>query len=854
MKNTSIFQKLLPHLIALACFLAASVIYFSPQVSGKVIQAHDTNSYLASSKELRDFKKDEGEITLWTNSMFGGMPTYQISAGQPTNVLKYVEKTSNLFIPRPIGYFFAMMLGFYALMVLLGVNPWLSIIGAIAFSLTTNNLVLFGAGHMTKLRTFAYFGVILAGVILAFRKQYLRGGILFALGLGINLYANHIQMTYYFFLFLGLYGLMELFHHYKSKDMPSFGKAVLYLSIGGLVAIGSSASGLLTTYEYSKDTMRGKPILEKEKNAQETSSNTEGLDLDYAMVYSNGWLDLFSSFIPGVVGGAGGEKISKKAKSAKYFKGKAPLYWGAVGKQSSTGGPVYFGAAMFFLFFLGLLVVKGPLKWGIGAGVVLTMLLSLGDSFLGFNQLIFDYLPLYNKFRTPNSVLAITSFLVPVLGTLAVSEILKGNTSKKELLKSLYISTGVIGGICLFFAVLGGSFFDFTYGIRDKAYEAYPDVLTALKSDRRALMQSDSLRSLLFVVVAAGLLWAFLTDKIKTNILLIGLAVITFADLWGVGKRYLGNDSFQVVKTSNPFANPRPVDTKILADKTQSYRVHDLSRGFGSSINSAMASYYHKTVGGYHPAKLQRIQDLIERHIGPESSALTRAFEANAGAAQAAQIMRSTNVLNMLNTKYVIKDANVYVENPSAFGNAWFVENTKSVPNANEEINSLRGTDLRRTAVVHQEFNDYINGMNIQKNGNIVLQTYKPNRMTYQSNSTSEQLAVFSEMWYGPDKGWQAYIDGQPVDHIRTNYALRALKVPAGQHTIEFEFNPKKYNIGKMITLVCSLIILAGLLWLIYNSFQPSLNNDPEVEERQPKVIEKKAPVKKTVSKKKKKK
>lgn len=861
MNNSSIFQKALPHIVALVSFLLISCIYFSPQLNGKVVQAGDTVSHKGMSQEIRDHYEKTGEKTLWTNAMFGGMPTYQINSSQPSNVLKYVERLSQLFIARPIGYFVAMMIGFYITLILLGVNSWLSIIGAIAFSMTTNNLVLFGAGHMTKIRTFAYFGFIFAGIVLAFRKKYLLGGIIFALGLGVNLYANHVQMTYYFFLALSIYGIIEMVQHIQRGEANAFGKAVLYLGIGGLMAVASSASGLWTTYEYSKDTMRGKPILAKEANVSTTSSNTEGLDKDYAMRYSNGWLDLASSFIPGVVGGGGGEPVSETSAFAKEIKKRggsvrnlrAPLYWGSVGKQVSTAGPVYFGAGIFFLFILGMFVVKGSIKWGIGAGVLLTMLLSLGDNFWAFNGLFFDYFPMYNKFRTPNSVLAITSFLVPLLGILAVSEILKGKTSKKELIKSLYMALGIMGGICLFFALLGSSFFEFTSPLRDGNYVSnYGMNLAALKADRASLMQSDSLRSLAIILGTAGLLWAYLTDKLKQNFLLAGIALITVGDLWTVGKRYLDSDKFVAKKSYESYKKPRVADTEILKDKSLSYRVFDFTIDVW---NSSSTSYFHKTIGGYHPAKLQRYQDLIERHIQPETSALRNGLSKAKSLADIAPLMARMPVLNMLNSKFFIANPEgAPIRNTNALGNVWFVNDYQVVITPNDEINKLKGLNTGSTAIIHQEFNDYLGGLNIQKNGTITLTSYAPNKLVYTSNTTSEQLAVFSEIWYGPNKGWQAYIDGEPVDHIRANYALRAMKIPAGQHTIEFKFDPKAYSIGKMITLVFSLAILGAFLWLMYSSFQNASKNGAFVSETQPKVATKKTPIKKTQSKKRKKK
>ena len=576
------------------------------------------------------------------------------------------------------------------------------------------------------------------------------------------------------------------------------------------------------------------------------------------MQYSNGWLDLVSSFIPGAAGGSAGEPVDKTAKSARVFRPqngvtRAPLYWGSVGKRSSTAGPVYFGAVMFFLFILGMFVVKDSIKWGIGAGVLLTMLLSLGDNFEFFNRLVFDYFPMYNKFRTPNSILAVTSFLVPVLGTLAVSDILKGKTNRDDLLRGLYIATGIMGTLCLFYAFAGTSFFTFTNELRDGRYEK--PILDALIADRASLMQSDALRSLALILMTAGLLWAFLKGKISQSVLLVGIAAFTVLDLWTVGKRYLGADKFVQQKQYESYKTPRPVDTQILSDKDPNFRVHDFTI---DAFNSSRISYFHKTIGGYHPAKLQRFEDLKIRHIQVEDNALRKGLQSARSVADITPLFSSTPVFNMLNAKYFVGNPDsAPIKNPSALGNAWFVNNFKVVNNANDEINGLKGFNPSTTAIIHQEFNDYVNGYNVQKNGTINLTTYTPNHLTYQTNSTSDQLAVFSEIWYGPNKGWQAYIDNEPVEHIRANYALRALKIPSGQHTVEFKFNPSKYSIGKMITLVFSLIILAGFLWMIVKSLLPIINNEgtPVVnEERKVAETKKKTPLKKTTSKKKKKK
>ena len=552
------------------------------------------------------------------------------------------------------------------------------------------------------------------------------------------------------------------------------------------------------------------------------------------------------------MGGGGAEPVPSNSAYAKEIKRsggntknlKLPLYWGSVGKTVSTAGPIYFGAAVFFFFLLGMLIVKEPIKWGIGGGVLLTMLLSLGDNFEFFNRIFFDYFPLYSKFRTPNSILAITAFLVPVLGTLAISEIVSGKTKKEELLKPLYIATGVLAAICLFFALAGGSFFDFTYAGRDANYVSnYKMNLDLLKADRAALMQSDSLRSLGIILVSAGLIWAFLTNKIKQNILLVGLAVITIGDLWSVGKRYLNEDNFTNKKKYEVYKKPRPVDTQILSDKDLHYRVHDFTI---NAFNSSSTSYFHNMIGGYHPAKLQRIQDLIERNISSEDNLLRKGFSSPASN----ELFGNIPAFNMLNTKYFIGNPDAApIRNPRAMGNAWFVDQVQMVETPNAEIDALKGLDVASTAIVHQEFSDYVNGLNFSKNGSIKLTKYQPNHMTYESNATSDQLALFSEVWYGPNKGWQAYIDGNAVDHIRANYILRGLKVPAGQHKIEFVFAPKSYSIGKIITLICSLAIVLAFLWFAYTSMMKLKEEDTLVG----KVEAKNKELKKTTSKKKKK-
>jgi len=803
-------SKALPHGLAIIIFLILNSIYFSPQLEGKKVRQGDIISFEGASKELRDHKNATGESAMWTNSMFSGMPAYQISSPAKGNKISEVEKLTHLYIPRPIGYFVAAMFCFYLMLVVFGVNPWVGILAAMAFGFTTNNFVLFEAGHATKIRSLIFFAPIVLGVLLSFKKRYLFGGIVFALGMALNLNANHFQMTYYLALCLLIYLILQLVHDIKTKNVMSFVKASLVLLVGLLLAVGSSASRIWTTYEYSKDTMRGNPILAVENNSKSTgSSSVKGLDWDYAMMWSNGSMDVLSSFIPGIVGGGSSEPVSKdsrfytelKKRGARLGENpKAPLYWGEL---PFTSGPTYFGATMVFLFILGALLVRGRFKWWIVSAIILTILMSFGKHF-GLNRLLFDYLPMLNKFRSPNSVLTVTSFFIPILGAIALSNILKGEYEKEFLLKKLKLATMICGGLALFFVVLGPSMFDFS-SAGDSRY-AQAGLVDSLLADRATLMRGDSFRSLLLVLVVAGLIWAFVQKKLKQTAFILAMGAAIVFDLWGVGKRYLDKESFVSKRQYSANFKPRKVDNEILRDKDPHYRVLDLSV---NTFNSSSSSYYHKTIGGYHAAKLQRYQDIIDYYIS----------------------RGNTGILNMLNTKYIITKDQQVQRNPQSFGNAWFVNNLQSVNTPNEEIDAIGKMDLRTTAVIlDDEFNNYSKGFVGGANGSISLSSYAPDELSYKSIGDAEQFVVFSEIWYGPNKGWQAYIDNEKVDHVRVNYILRGIRVPAGSHNITFKFEPGNYYLGETISFICSLlIILLFIGYLVYSNFAQK-NKESDVE------------------------
>jgi hypothetical protein len=827
---TEILKKIGPHIAAILIFLIATAVYFSPQLQGKAIRTGDITQYRGMSKEMTDFKKETGKTTLWTNAMFGGMPTYQISSVRSGNGLRIVDKVVKLWMSRPIGLFFSAMICFYILMISIGANPWLGVLGGIAWGFTTNNFILFEAGHMSKLGSLFYLPLMAAGVLLAFRKrQYLWGGLAFGIGTGLNLLANHIQMTYYLLLTLLIFGVAQLIFSYRKGEMQHFLKAAAFVIAGGLLAGGTAFSNLWITYDYAKSTTRGTPILQQAESAQSAQSNSEvdGLTWNYAMDYSMGYLDLFSTLIPRVIGGSNSEVLGSDSALRRFYAQRgqrlpdnfsAPSYWGSL----KATGPNYFGAGVFLFFIMGIFLVKGPVKYWLSLGVLLTVMLSLGKNLEWFNSFLFDYFPLFNKFRTPNSVLSVTAFLVPFLGILGINELLKDDINKKKVLSALYISAGILGAICLFFLFMGPSMFDFS-GLNDNFYETqYGINIAALIADRKAFMTGDATRSLIFVLLSGGLIWAFIQKYINKNVFLIALSLITVFDLWQVGRRYLTPDDFVSKSNVTNAFQARPVDQQIMADPDPNYRVHDLTIDVW---NSAQASYFHKTIGGYHAAKLQRYQDVIERYLSRNDQ----------------------NILNMLNAKYfIVPDQNGQPTaqlNQNALGNAWFVSTIKMVNSANEEIDGLANFAPATEAIVHQEFADYIQGLNPDGSGSIQLTQYEPNYLTYTSNSTSDQLAVFSEIWYGPNKGWQAYIDGKPVDHIRVNYILRALKIPAGQHTVEFKFEPRAYAIGTAVSAASSILLLAAAAFMAFKEVT-RIRKEASTSQPAPKPTQK-APVKK---------
>lgn len=788
-------------------FLLLSVAYMAPMLEGKVINQPDIQHFKGMAKELQDYREKTGEEAIWTNSMFSGMPGYLISVLYKTNLAQNIHNIIvRLF--HPAAAVFLYMLGFYILLLSLGIDRWKSTVGAIAFGLSSYFLIILAAGHNSKAYAIGYLPIVVAGVITVFRGKYIPGAILFALGLSLEILAGHLQITYYGLLLLAIFGIVELIYAIKEKALPHFGKAVLYLLAGTIIGVGMNFSRLYTTWEYSKETIRGPSEL-----TVNSQNKTTGLDKDYVVQWSYGIDETFTLLIPNFKGGAtqinaGVDSESFRALQQRGIQNPRQVVQSIVmyhGDQPSTAGPVYVGAIIVFLFILGLFIVKGRYKWWLLSATVVSIVLSWGGNVMGLTSFLLDYLPMYNKFRAPSMTLVIAELTMPLLGIMALHEVLTGKVDKKEWLNALKWSTIVTGGLALIFAVAPGINGDFSS--RYDSMLKLPDWLVdAAVADRKAALRSDAFRSFIFIALAAGLLYFWHLKKVKTNMVVASLAVLVLIDLWTVDKRYLNNDNFVSKREfRNPFPET-PADKAILQDKDLYYRVLPLQ---GDAFQDARTSYYHKSIGGYSAAKLRRYQEIIDHHLLPEMQKLATGLQAGG---RADSVFGMLPVLNMLNARYVIYDVNnMPLRNPQAMGNAWFVNDYRIVKNADEEIEALKIFNPHREAVIDRRFENYVSGKSFQKDetGSVVLTEYQPNYLKYSAKAKSEQLAVFSDIYY--DKGWNAYIDGKEVPHFRVNYVLRALTIPAGEHTVEFKFHPKSYYTGNKVSLASSLLLLLAI-------------------------------------------
>ena len=820
-------KKFLPDLIAILAFIVISFIYFFPAITeDRILFQHDTVAGAGAGQEAKEYYERTGERTRWTNALFGGMPTYQMSPSyDSTEPLTFVQKVYHLFLPNYVWLTFIMMLGFYILLRAFGIPAWLAGLGGIIWGFSSYFFILIAAGHIWKFITLAYIPPTIAGIVLAYRKKYLLGGIITALFMAMQILSNHVQMTYYF-LFVILFMVGAFFEDaWRKKELPQFFKATGVLIVAGLIGVSINLSNLYHTYEYSKETMRGKSELKYEGAAAKQTSS--GLNRDYITQWSYGIGETFSLLVPNVKGGAS----VPLSRSEKAMEKANPMYSSLYsqltqyfGDPPMTSGPVYVGAFVLMLFILGCFIVKGPMKWALLGATIFSILLSWGKNFMGLTDFFIDYIPMYNKFRAVSSILVIAEFTIPLLAILTLKEILTKPELLKEKLKYIYISFGLTGGLALLFAIAPRLFFP-TY-IPGNEMAALQNALPAdqlspiianLEEMRVHLFTSDAWRSFFIVTIGTLLLLAYNAKKLKATWTVAAIALLCLGDMWSVNKRYLYDEQFIPKSEQTATFRKTQTDELILQDPSLDYRVLNFA---GNTFEENNTSYWHKSVGGYHAAKLRRYQEMIDHHIAKEMQAAYQEV-ATAGGQMDSVNSAKFPVLNMLNTKYFIFPAGqqgqtVPIENPYTFGNAWFIDKIQYVNNANEEIDAIGQVDLQQTAIVDSKFKEALKGVNEgykDSLSTIRLTSYEPNQLVYETSSPQDGIVVFSEIYY---PGWTATIDGKPADIARADYILRAMNVPAGKHTIEMRFDPQSLHITEGIAYGAMALLLVGVIILIW--------------------------------------
>lgn len=818
------FKKLLPDLVVILFFAVIAFLYFFPAVTeGRILAQHDAVAGIGSGREMQEYLEKTGERTRWTNSIFGGMPTYQMAPSyDSTNTLGFIQQVYHLFLPTYVWYVFVMLLGFYILLRAFDFKVWLASLGAVLWAFSSYFFIIIAAGHIWKLMTLAYIPPTIAGMVLVYRKKWLAGGVVTALFVALQIFSNHPQMSYYFLfvmLFMAIaYGVLA----WQKKQLPDFFKSTGVLVVAGLVGVCVNLSNLYHTYEYSKESMRGKSELVKENSADQTDS---GLERSYITQWSYGIGETFSLLVPNVKGGASvplaaNEKAMEKANPAyQSLYAQLGQYWG---EQPGTSGPVYVGAFVMFLFVLGLFIVKGPMKWALVVGTVFSITLSWGHNFMGLTDFFIDYIPMYSKFRAVSSILVIAEFTIPLLAMLTLKEVMERPALFVEQKKAFYISFGLTGGLSLLFALFPTVFFpSYVSSMEMNALQgAIPadqlaPILVNLEEMRRSLFTADAWRSFFVIVIGCVLLGGYLFRKWNAKVTVGALLLLCIVDMWSVNKRYLYDEQFVAKGTEmKPFLEPSETDKEILKDKTLDYRVLNMAT---NTFNENNTAYWHKSIGGYHAAKLRRYQEMIEAHIQGEMETLFTKIP-EVGADLSKIDVTDTPVLDMLNTRYYIvplqQGATAPLFNPHALGNAWLVKEVKYVNNANEEIDAIHGMNPRETAIVDKRFAETVKQPAAMPDSldNIVLKSYAPNALQYEVDTKQGGTVVFSEIYY---PGWRSYIDGEEVSHGRANYILRAMNVPAGKHTIEFVFDPQSLHATETIAFIALGIMLLGALGAI---------------------------------------
>ena len=806
MKN---LNKIYPHALALISFVIISLVYFYPVLQGKKIYQSDIAQYTGMAKEQIDFRSKENAEPYWTNSAFGGMPTYQLGAKYPHDYIKMLDETLR-FLPRPADYLFLYFLSFYILLLVLKADPLKAFFGALAFGFSTYLIIILGVGHNAKAHAIAYMPLVVAGVLLVFKKRYLLGGLLTLFAVAFELNANHIQMTYYLLFLLFPISIYFIYKALKSKETKDLLYAFVTFAIAGLLALGANATNLMATAEYAKTSTRDKSELNYNPDGSK-AQNTSGLKSDYITEYSYGVAESFNLIAPRLFGGSNSEKLGENSSSydfilkqgasedeAKDFTASLPTYWG---DQPIVAAPAYIGAVVFFLAIVALFADKRKIKYAFLAGAIISLFLSWGKNFAVLTDFFINVVPMYNKFRAVSSIQVILELCFPVLAIMGLQSFFK--LDKNAQWKALWQSTAVgLGIIVLLF--LSKSFFSFAGGNDNFYIKQYGEMgrpfIDALREDRRTMFSADLLRSGFLILVVAGLFWLNIKNKVAQNTAIILIGILMVGDLFFIDKNYLDSKSFvSASEVDMPF-QASEADKAIMSD-TSNYRVFDVD----GNLSSAKASYFHKSIGGYSAVKPRRMQQLFDYQIAKNN----------------------LEVLNMLNVKYIIqtdeKGQPKPLQNPDINGDAWFVKNIRPVANADAEMKALNKIDTKNVAIVNQnEFAAFTKQTSFQKDSlaTITLDKYKSNDLIYTSKNSNAGVAVFSEMYY--KNGWNAYIDGKKTEHFRADYVLRALQIPAGKHTVEFKFEPQVVKTGSIITLVSSIGMLFLLVGGIYFEIKKS--------------------------------
>ncbi len=840
-------NRLLPHFLILLGFFIASIVYNFPITQDKALRQNDVVQHESASQELIEYKKETGRYALWTNALFGGMPAFMVYLDYPNSITTKLGRALSYLVPEPANLFFLKMFGFYLMLVMLGYNPWIGIFGAVGFTFSSYHALNIEAGHISKVLAMAFAPPFIGAVILTYRGKYLLGGSLAALFAGIELYANHVQVTYYILIALVFYVLFELGQILLNPEdravrLKQFAMATGVLVFSGMLSVGSHASRLMVLYDYSQETIRGGSELKS--NVQSTSG---GLDRNYAFDWSYGISETFTLIIPNFYGGGSnsGETIGPESATGTTLQdyglnprvaASFPYYWGNL---PFTGGPAYMGAIVCFFFVFGFLMSKSPIKWWLLTISILFLMLSWGKNLAWFNYTVFDTVPLYNKFRAVTMILTVLQLFAVWMGVLGLKELFSPDLDRDFAMRQLRISGGVVGGLVLFFALLGSSFLSFRATDmveesadgeeklinRDESFRSglvqqlqnneqiANEIMDAIEDDRANMMRSDAFRSFIFIALAVGVIWVFLIEKISLLMMVGLLSALTLIDLWSVSMRYLNEDDFVNDRRFEQRLRPNDANLQIMQDTVSHFRVVNLTL---NPFNDGITSRFHHSIGGYHAAKLRRFNEFADNHL----------------------VKNNREAFNMLNTKYFITRGEAGYQarvNPAALGNAWFVEEVKVVPDADAEIEALNGLDPKKTVLVDERFASQLEGWKNQADpdAKINLVTYEPDRLVYSSDSKTEQVVVFSEIYYVQEgrSEWVFTVDGQEVPHFRCNYLLRGMRLPAGKHTIECRFVSPYFRLGQSITLICSILLVLFLGAAAYFSFKQLNVEDIQAED-----------------------